>query len=344
MESVEYRGAIAKLWQNRGRIMNVYPSFRPGDEIRVVAPSTGWQRKRVDSYDRATRLLEGLGFRVSFGRNIRDTERFLTGSVAARLEDFHDAYRDTTVKAIMALHGGWSANAVLPGIDWQLVAANPKPLIGFSDVTVLLNALYAQTGRVQYLGPNFASLGHVAARDYSLKSLMDILTSTDELQLRRSRAWERERGKALAKTRPWKVLQKGTAEGVLLGGNLGTFYLLQGTPYQPQFDEPTILAVEDDDEAGVYSAREFERRFASLLQLPGMRQHLCGLLVGRFQPSSKVTMPDIIDIVRRAELGTMPVIADVDFGHTWPMLTLPIGGTVSISTKNNQPQFNLLKY
>ena len=319
-------------------------TLNAGDEIRVVAPSGAWQPRRRATYDRAKQRLEALGLMVTYGQNIQAQERFRTGPVAERLADLHDAYHDPKVKLVMALHGGWSANALLPGMDWQLIAANPKPLIGFSDITVLVNALYARTGVTQYLGPTYSALGGRAAVDYTLDSFKNVLFGTGPLQLRRSRGWQRERGSSPAKTRPWKVLQPGTGQGVLLGGNLGTFYLLQGTPYLPAFTQPTILAVEDDDEAGRHNAVEFDRRFESLLQLPGVRKNLRGVLIGRFQPSSRVTMPDVAHIVRRLQLQGVPVIADMDFGHTVPLLTLPIGGTVQITTAGNRPCVNLLQY
>ena len=317
--------------------------LQPGDEIRVIAPSMNWSAKRQRSYDRAKEALEELGFTVTFGKRVSSSERFGTGAVADRLADFHDAYRDPSVKLVMALHGGWSANALLPGIDWELVRQNPKPLLGFSDITVLVNALYAKTGVVQYLGPTFSTLGHLPTRDYTMRNLLTVLQGGGPLSLQRSRMWERQRHGALSKTRPWKVLQAGSGEGVLIGGNLGTFYLLQGTPYQPTFDKPFILAVEDDDEAGKNSAREFDRRLESLLQLPGVRENLRGLVVGRFQTTSRVTMPDVLAIVERMNLLGLPVIADVDFGHTLPMLTLPIGARAQLVAENNQAQLNLVQ-
>jgi len=323
---------------------SIQPKLQKGDEIRVIAPSMSWHRKQQAAYERAVKFLESQGFVVSFGRNVKAEERFGTGPVEARLQDLHDAYADAKVKAIIALGGGWSANALLPGIDWELLRRNPKPLIGFSDITVLVNAVFAMTGTVNYLGPNFSGLGRRKGSEYSRENLLNVLTGSQPPSLVKSRQWLREDAGPLVKTRPWKVLQAGTAEGTLVGGNIGTFYLLQGTPYQPRLDRPIILAVEDDDEAGKNSAREFDRRLESLLQLPGMRENLRGVLVGRFQPSSGVTLPDVAYILTRMQLGGIPIMYDLDFGHTWPMMTLPIGGEVQIRADNNLTQVNLLKW
>jgi muramoyltetrapeptide carboxypeptidase len=318
--------------------------LQAGDEIRVIAPSGCWKKQRLGDYKRAQVALERMGYRVSFGRNIRAVERFQTGSTADRLQDFHEAYLDSNVRLVMALHGGWSANALLPGIDWALVAANPKPFIGFSDLTVLVNALYATTGAPQYLGPTFASLGSPAVQSYTCDALQAVVAGSAPFALRRSLQWQKTYGGTLTATKPWDIVQSGVGEGVIIGGNLGSFYLLQGTPYQPQFDQPYILTVEDDDESGVYGAREFDRRLESLLQLPGAREQLRGLLIGRFQLKGKVTLPDVAAIVARLQLGTVPVLAGVDFGHTLPMATVPVGGRARVVAQNKQRSINLVEW
>ncbi|HSX06929.1 MAG TPA: S66 peptidase family protein [Candidatus Saccharimonadia bacterium] len=323
--------------------MNTY-RLQPGDEVRVIAPSDSWRKHRTQAYQRAKLRLEELGLRVTYGAHLKNQSRFGTGLAAERLADLHDAYRDPNVRLVIALHGGWSANTLLRGIDWELIRANPKPLMGYSDTTVLINALYAQTGMVNYLGPTFSTLGSRHLQDYTFDNFRAVVMGEAPLMLQRSREWQRARRAPLSKTRPWQVLQEGQGEGTIIGGNMGTFYLLQGTPYQPMFDHPFILVAEDDDEPGRYSAREFDRRLESLLQLPGVREHIRGLVIGRFQPSSLVTMPDVRHIVSKMGLRGIPVIADVDFGHTTPLLTLPIGGRALVSAQKNQASLNLLQW
>jgi len=106
--------------------------------------------------------------------------------------------------------------------------------------------------------------------------------------------------------------------------------LLQGTEYQPRFDESFVFLLEDDDEAGRNTAREVSRRFESLLQLPGFRDNLQGLIVGRFQKCSNVSENDIVSILTSKDLGDIPIVYNVDFGHTLLMLTLPIGRRISL--------------
>lgn len=305
------------------------PILTSGDEIRVIAPSQSFGRTaNVRGYERARFRIESLGYKVTYGKNVKKVASFGTATAWDRAEDFNDAYRDPGVKLVMALSGGWSANEILPLIDWSLVANNPKPLIGYSDITVLLNAVYAKTGQYGFLGPNFSTIGRMPEWQYTLGNF-SAAAQGGAASLVRSKQWG-ESGNRRYGTKPWKVLSRGLAQAVLIGGNLGTFYLLQGTEYQPKFDKPFIFMLEDDDEAGIYTTMEVSRRFESLLQLPNFRENLSGLLVGRFPPGSKISEKAIVDIVRSKNLGEIPIVYNIDFGHTLPMLTLPIGKKITI--------------
>ena len=300
-----------------------------GDEIRVIAPSQSWgKRKYQRGYERAKERLESLGYKVTYGKSVKNVLHFGTATREDRANDFNEAYMDKNVKLVMALSGGWSANEVLPLIDWQVVITNPKPLIGFSDITILLNAIYAKTGVSGFLGPNFSTFGRMPEWQYTFNNFSMVMQGSAS-QFVKSRSWG-ESGRKRHKTKGWQALETGEANATLLGGNLGTFYLLQGTEYQPKFNEPFIFLLEDDDEASSYTAVEVSRRFESLLQLPNFRDNLQGLMVGRFQKGSNVSEKDIASIIASKNLGSVPIAYNVDFGHTLPMLTLPIGQNVSL--------------
>lgn len=304
-----------------------------GDEIRVIAPSQSWGKRRYQrGYERAKERLESLGYKITYGQSVKNVLHFGTATREDRAEDLNEAYENKNIKLVMALSGGWSANEVLPLIDWQIVRANPKPLIGFSDITVLLNAIYAKTGVSGFLGPNFSTFGRMPEWQYTLNNFESAMQGSSQ-RLTKSRSWG-ERGSKRYRTKSWQCLEVGKANAKLLGGNLGTLYLLQGTEYQPKFDESFIFLLEDDDEAGGYTAREVSRRFESLLQLPNFRDNLQGLIMGRFQKGSNISEKDITSIIVSKNLGSIPIAYNVDFGHTLPMLTLPIGLEISLIVDN----------
>jgi len=134
----------------------------------------------------------------------------------------------------------------------------------------------------------------------------------------------------------WLIINKGKASGTLLGANLCTFNLLQGTEYLPDLNN-SILFIEDDEES---KSVNFDRDLQSLIHQPSFKG-VKGIVIGRFQKASKMTNEKLIKIIKtKAELKGIPVIANVDFGHTSPIITFPIGGEISIDTKKKSIVIN----
>ncbi len=130
----------------------------------------------------------------------------------------------------------------------------------------------------------------------------------------------------------WWFLQEGQARGTLLGGNLGTFNLLLGTSYRPTFAADTILFIEDTGSANI---ADFTRNLQALMQQPDF-ENVKAVLIGRFQKNSQVTREQLEFMVERLRpyLKDKPVIANLDFGHSTPLLTIPVGGTAEIAGGN----------
>ena len=312
-----------------------------GTEIRVIAPSYRREPGDKQRNERAAQRLGSYGYTVTFGRHIDANYQLGTAEASDRVTDLHEAFTDPNVKIVMAHSGGWSANELLPLIDWELVRMNSKPLIGFSDITVLLNAIYAKTGIVSYLGPNFGSFGLANSWQYTLDVFDAVMRQEMPLELKPSTMWGEATGDQYP-TQGLQVLQEGEAEAILLGGNFNTFHLLQGTEYQPAFSQPFILVAEDDDESGELTARYFSRGLESILQLPNVRKNLKGIVIGRFLPASKFSLATLAGIIASKQLGSIPVVAEADFGHTMPILTLPIGGTLRVLAKHNYVVMHLV--
>jgi muramoyltetrapeptide carboxypeptidase len=310
------------------------PKLRRGDTVRVVAPANS--RAMVLEHDHRA-LIESrfaaLGLRLTYGDHVDERDDFDSSSVASRVADLHAAFRDPDVKAIMTVIGGFSSNELLPHLDWDLIAASPKILCGYSDITALQNAILARTGLVTYSGPHWSSFGMRDHFDETLNWFVRTLFHSDSVVLRPASTWSddlwflEQDHRTIVVNDGWWPLQPGHATGRLVGGNLCTLNLLQGTPYWPSIDG-AVLAVEDDLRTNPV---EFARDLASLLQQPGA-ERVRGLLIGRFQRASGVTHNLLAQIVaRQPALSGLPVLAGVDFGHTSPMVTLPIGGRVELA-------------
>lgn len=136
------------------------------------------------------------------------------------------------------------------------------------------------------------------------------------------------------------VVQEGVCEGNIIGGNLCTLNLLQGTPYMPDLNEK-VLFIEDDNIMGDYFVPEFDRNLQSLLQVRGA-DSIRGIVFGRFIDSCKLDSNVIRKIITDKVSPGIPVIFGVDFGHVFPMITFPIGGKVKITAKDDDLKIFLL--
>jgi muramoyltetrapeptide carboxypeptidase LdcA involved in peptidoglycan recycling len=154
------------------------PKLRPGSSVRVIAPSRSLAIISAETRDEADGKLTALGLRVSFGEHVSECDDFASSSVASRLADLHAAFADPEVDAILTVIGGFNSNQLLAGIDYELIAAHPKVLCGFSDITALSNAIYARTGLVGYSGPHYSSFGMKHHFDCSLGGFLSCVMGT----------------------------------------------------------------------------------------------------------------------------------------------------------------------
>ena len=322
------------------------PKLRSGSQVRVIAPSRSLAIIGPDIQAEASRKLAALGLSVTFAEHVRDCDDFASSGVEARLEDLHDAFADPEVNGILTAIGGFNANQLLTRIDYELVAAHPKVFCGFSDITALSNALFARTGLVSYSGPHYSSFGMKRGFEYTEAGFRACLMGKGRIQLEPSTTWSDDTWFIDQEDRhpepdtAWWVLQEGEAEGTILGGNLCTFNLLQGTAFMPSLDG-AVLFVEDDEEVRPW---DFDRDLVSLLQQPAFAR-VAGIVIGRFQKATGMTRELLTQIVAtKPELAGLPVMANVDFGHTTPAFTFPVGGTVELGARRQRPLLTITRH
>jgi muramoyltetrapeptide carboxypeptidase len=287
------------------------PKLGPGSSVRVIAPSRSLAMIGADTRAEANRKLAALGLRVSFGEHVEEQDDFVSSSVASRLADLHSAFADPGVTGILTVIGGFNSNQLLAGIDYSLIAAHPKVLCGFSDITALSNAIYARTGLVGYSGPHYSSFGMKHHFGYTEAGFVACVMKDGPIELAPSPAWSDDawyldqEDRRLEAGTDWWVLQEGEAAGTVVGGNLDLVSLLQ----QPAFGGVT------------------------------------GLVIGRFQRETGMTRDLLAQIVgSKPELARLPVIANVDFGHTTPSMTFPIGGTVEVRAGTGAPRLTITRH
>ncbi|MFJ9291898.1 S66 family peptidase [Bacillus halotolerans] len=305
------------------------PKLKPGDEIRIVSPATSMSVLTNEAKLHAKTTLERLGFRVTIAEHAEELNEFQSSSIESRVSDLHSAFFDPEVKAILTTLGGFNSNQLLRYLDYEKIKQNPKILCGYSDITALANAIYQKTGLVTYSGPHFSTFAMKKGLDYIKDYFLACCASDEAFEILPSQEWSDDQWFSDQENRHFHphsgpiVIQDGYAEGTLIGGNLCTLNLLQGTEYFPE-TENTILLIEDDY---MSDANMFDRDLQSLIHLPSF-SNVKGILIGRFQKASNVSIDHVKAMIRtKKELSGLPVIANINAGHTSPIATFPIGGT-----------------
>ena len=309
--------------------------LKKGDKVMIIAPARGLKIIGQDVRQIATERLNKLGLEVVFAPNTTDSNWDYMGSssIENRVEDIHTAFKDKSVKAILTVIGGFNSNQLLKYLDYDLIRNNPKIICGYSDITALLNAITAQTGLQTYYGPHYSSLGMKYGCDYTFEHFVKMLVTDDKDNVEPSQVWsddlwflDQEKRDFDANEGYW-IIHSGKAKGTIAGGNLCTYNLLLGTPYRRKFTEDTILFIEDTASAPL---QDIERDLQALIHQEDFK-NVKGIVIGRFQKDSKITKEGLEYIINtKKELKELPIIANVDFGHTYPLLTIPLGGTAII--------------
>jgi muramoyltetrapeptide carboxypeptidase len=316
----------------------IYPSkLLPGDEIRVIAPSRSLAIVFEKYRKMADQKLAEMGLKLSFGEHVMEKDEFASSSIDSRVADLYAAFADPRIKAVITVIGGFNCNQLLRYLDWELIKHNPKIFCGFSDITALSNAVYAKTGLVSYSGPHYCNFG-TDPLAYSSEYFKKCLFDKRPFEIQPSKAWAEFPGRPDApeenpvQNEGFWLIHSGQAAGTILGANLCTFNLLQGTEYFPDLQN-SLLFIEDDY---MSDGRTFDRDLQSVIHLPSF-SGVKGLVIGRFQKASKVNRELLARIINtKKELDNVPVIANVDFGHTNPRITFPIGGEASLIAETGQ--------
>lgn len=297
-----------------------YPLIKParlrqGDLVALVAPAGLLDE---DEITRAIGNMESLGLRVTLGTHIRAVNGNYAGTVQQRLEDLHAAFLDPQVKAVWAIRGGSGCISLLAHIDYALIRANPKILIGYSDITALHLAIHRHTGLVTFHGPVASS----NFSDYTVTHLQAVLMQPQQ-QYTIPMALENHRRALTQPNFTINTVHGGQATGQLTGGNLCMVSALAGTPYAAEFDQ-RILFLEEINEAPYRVDRMLYQ-----LDLSGGLATAKALMLGVFmhceadEGGSSLTLDQTLD--QHLQPLTVPAVSGYSFGHIRDQCTLPMG-------------------
>lgn len=297
-------------------------------------------------YAHGAQYLEGKGYRVVNGSLYGQADHYRSGTIRQRAEELNQLLRREDVQIVMAAIGGNNTNSILPYIDYEYLKQHPKVVIGYSDTTALLLAIYAKTGLTTFYGPALAaSFGEWPPFVDETFHLFDAMMKgqlafpyTYEMPAQWTDEYinwsEQDRGKQGRENR-WVTVCPGRAQGRLIGGNLNTMEGFFGTEYMPEIRDGDILLIEDS----LKNAATIERSF-SLLKLAGVFDRVGGIILGKhelFDDNGTGRKPYEI-LLEVLGSPTIPILADFDCCHTHPMLTMPIGCQVALDATNQQVQ------
>jgi muramoyltetrapeptide carboxypeptidase len=325
---------------------------RPGDTVAVVSPSFGAVGRWPHRVQNATTYLESLGLKVLLMPNASRSDGWISGPPQARVDDLHEAFSDDNVAVVLAGIGGNHSNQLLPLLDYDLIAAHPKVFQGYSDITVLHWAVAKHSGLSTFYGPALVpELGEFPqVLAYTDRYLRSAWFGAEPINYEPSETWTDElldwntqadltRPRELRNGDGWTTIRQGTVSGPLFGGCLESLcWHVKGSPAWLDLTG-AILFLEMSEEAP--SPAHVDGYLTDLEQL-GVFEAASALAFARPYGYTDEDAKVLWDVVaRRTEVAGLPVLANVEAGHTDPMITLPLGVRAELDATHKK--FRLLE-
>ena len=289
----------------------------PGQTIGIAAPASPPNEPETIRF--AIETVESLGFRVKPAAHLFHRNGYLAGDDATRADDLNALFAEDNVDAIICVRGGYGSSRLLPLLDYNIIRANPKALIGYSDITALLLSIQYKTGLVTFHGP-IAGQSYTA---YTLAEFKKILFNPQPtMGIAAPPSFERSEG-CVEKENRITSFVPGKTQGRLLGGNLSLVSHLIGTSYMPDLSG-AILFLEDVSEP-IYAID----RMLTQLWLSGNLQKAAGIVFGKFTEIQKSEwiqdrlLEDVL--VERVGSINIPTVSGLMIGHVDDQTTIPIG-------------------
>lgn len=292
--------------------MNKCRKIKPGSVLGIICPSG--HPKNIDVVNKFCGLLKSHGYNYKLGKSVTAVEGYLAGSDILRAEDLMEMFKDETVDAVLCFKGGYGAQRVLPYLDFEELKKHPKLLMGFSDITVLLNTLYQFADMPTVHGEMGACMQYY--EKFTFEHFFTTLSDGFNKPLKNP-------------TKKLNIINEGIVEGVIVGGNLSLIYALMGTPYEIDFNDK-ILFIEEVSEAP-YAV---DRMLSSLI-LSGKLKNLKGIICGYFtdcESTENQTVDELL--VHYLKPLNVPMVANFQSGHSKPFINVPIGLKVKLDTFN----------
>jgi muramoyltetrapeptide carboxypeptidase len=299
---------------NESEVLLKHPAgLEHGDTIGVVAPASHFDRRK---YERGLHIIESMGYRVKIPTGVFNKKRYLAGTDKHRALLLNDLFADEGVKAIFCIRGGFGSMRILPHLALDQISLNAKIIVGFSDISALLNVLYQRCGLLSFHGPNVNTFEDTPVEILDVFWQMLALGHCPTMQLSEGCA-----------------IRGGKATGLLMGGNLTTLCHLVGTPYQLNF-KGHLLFLEDRGE------RPYRiDRMLTQMKMAGSFTGIKGVLMGAFTDCGDLEMINEIVAETFEEYG-IPILSGFEIGHIRKNQVIPIGLRATLNADKQTLEFH----
>jgi muramoyltetrapeptide carboxypeptidase len=302
--------------------------LKPGAKIKLIAPGFAIDEHKLEiSIEGITQM----GFEVIYDSSIMNHHGYFSNEDDFRASEINKAFANPNIDAIICARGGYGTTRILDQLDYDLIASNPKPLVGFSDITALLNAIHKKTGLIGFHGPVGSSLNN----DYSQNTLNDVLRGKKSSHTIQSPISIPEDQTDNSEYDRYTIVP-GIAQGKAVGGSLTLISALMGTPYEIDFTD-AIVFIEDVGEKPYRIDRMLTqlRSSKTFKKATGIVFGVCiGCDVKDVNRGFK--LKEVI-LDRIQDLG-IPSVYGMSFGHIPENFTIPIGAQVSLDTHSRTIQ------
>lgn len=293
--------------------MTILPEkLKFGDTIGIVAPSKPIIGEVEERVRRGIKNIEEMGFKVKVGKHVFKNTLGYSATPEEKAEDINNMFQDKEVKAIMSACGGSNSFTVLQLIDYEIIRKNPKIIIGVSDSTNYLNAIYAKTGLITFhqLGVSDFSDNEFEKEDFKLRLI------------------EGKTGN-VNKNSEWTCVQEGVTEGIVVGANIPSMCNLLNTEFMPELENKILLL-----EAYAESTNlELVDNYIARLQYFGVFDKIKGLIIGHYAGDSKeLKIEDVF--CNRLKEYQFPILKCEDIGHNCEDVVIPIGSKIRLDATN----------
>ena len=292
--------------------MIIPKKLKKGDTIGVVAPSNPIIGENIEEINKAKNIIENLGFRVKFSKNLFSNTNEYSATAKEKAEDINEMFADKEVKMIWCAKGGENSNSTFEYLDFELIKQNPKIICGYSDITSITNIITEKTGLVTFSGTNFKTI----ATDETEYSLNEALNRFVNGSL--------EFGNTLE---GYKIIKEGTVEGKLIGGNLSLIRAMVAGKYNIDFTDKILFL----EELGFETGPTLVSNYLYYMKQNEVFKKIKGIWLGNYTHESGITLEKILtDIIGDEFKG--PIIKSENFGHIENKTVIPIGINAKINT------------